>query len=136
MEENPLLQESTDLASVSKKKFGFTLHENMSLGDIAEKWVSKASNEIKQAYPELTALFTTASIQIEAEKTLRQIQVTADTTYKTLQGVIEDATAILTGQVQQPAVKAAASSTKIATEVQVEVMDDIKGQAINLLLDI
>jgi len=128
--------ERQDMSLITKEKFGITFHKNMSLKDMANKWVNKVSDEIKQKYPEINILFNSANIQIQVKDTLRQTQTTADTTYKTLKGVIEDAVAILTGQVTQPAVKAAGLSTKLATEAQVAAENVVTNEALDLLSEV
>lgn len=127
------MAEEIDFAQVTKEKFGVTFHKNMSLKDMANKWVNEVSGETKQKYPELTLLFNSASAQVETQKILREAQTTVDTTYKTIKGAIEDAVAIITGQIQQPVTKAASQTTKIATETQVIVLDEVKKTALNLL---
>lgn len=126
--------EEVDLTQVTKEKFGITFHKNMSIGDMAKKWVKEASSEIKDKYPELNIIFNAANGQVQIEKGLRTAQITADTTYKTVKGAIEDASAILTGQMQQPIAKATAMSTKIAEEAQVFALNTVKNKAIDLLL--
>jgi len=127
------MAEEIDFAQVTKEKFGVTFHKNMSLKDMANKWVNEVSGETKQKYPELTLLFSSATAQVETQKILREAQTTVDTTYKTIKGAIEDAVAIITGQVQQPVAKAASQATKIATEAQVVILDEVKKTALNLL---
>jgi short-subunit dehydrogenase involved in D-alanine esterification of teichoic acids len=130
-----MFNSDVNLELVSKKKFGVTLHKNMSLKEMANKW-TETTPEIKQKYPELTILFNSANIQVETQATLRKAQVVVDDTYKTIKGAIEDAVAIITGQVQQPAAKAASQATKIATETQALALEEVKIQALNLITSV
>lgn len=130
-----MFNSDVNLELVSKEKFGVTLHKNMSLKEMANKW-TETTPEIKQKYPELTILFNSANVQVETQATLRKAQVVVDDTYKTIKGAIEDAVAIITGQVQQPAAKAASQATKIATETQALALEEVKIQALNLITSI
>ena len=129
----PPSNSTKDLAEITKNKFGITFHKNMSIGDMAKKWVKEASTEIKEKYPEINMLLNSANIAVNAKIELRKAQVIADNTYKTVKGAIEDASAILTGQTQQIAAKATSISTKVATEAEVIVLNTLENKAINLL---
>lgn len=124
-----------NLELVSKEKFGVTFHKNMSLKEMANKW-TETTPEIKQKYSELTILFNSANMQVETQTVLRKAQVVVDDTYKTIKGAIEDAVAIITGQIQQPVTKAASQATKIATEAQVLALEEVKIQALNLITSV
>jgi len=121
------------MASI-KSTLGVTLHENMSVKKMVKIWTNDVTQEVKDENPELDALMITCGTQTTLADTLRDTEITVMETYENIQLAIETASAVLVGNLQQPAALAAQIAAEAAALVPVIAIQGCKTD-INAELD-
>jgi hypothetical protein len=122
-----------NVSTCTKKKYGATFHKHMALSDMIHTWVTKVPEDIKQQYPVIDAMFTNAAAISQAQVTAVQARITATEAYNIVQLAVETASAVITSNVTQPATLSTATTAKVASMVQVQIIDTQKEAVLNTL---
>lgn len=118
-----------------RNTFGATFHKNMSIDEILNIWDTKVPQEVKDCFPELVTGFAALKIAYQLMQQAYHLYATSIMLYNEAKDLLDEATAILTGQFEFPATKAEKIVTALALNAEKQAIALAEQQLLPIILN-